>query len=103
MGTQLQQGPHLKTVLAMQISNAYVPPVALQAFGAAPLNQTCIDTCEAERDAQIMPSAYGETTCNNLLPTYPSSAAAFPCNAQRLPHSIAQGFGIVVAPQPQSA
>ena len=77
--------------------------MAMQAFGAAALNQTCIDTCEAERDAQIMPSAYGETTCNNLLPTYPSSATAFPCNAQRLPHSISQGFAIAFAPQPQSA
>ena len=88
---------------SMQITSAYVPPVATQVFGAVPLNQTCIDTCEAERDAQIMPNAYGETTCNNLLPTYPSSAAVFPCNAQRLPHSISQGFAIVFAPQPQSA
>ena len=88
---------------AMQISNAYVPRVADSTFGQAPLTQTCMDTCEAERDAEILPSAYGQTTCNDLLPTYPSSAAVFPCTAQRLPHSISQGFAIVFAPGPSSA
>ena len=93
----------LRTGLSLQISSAYVPPVANRTFGEASVNQTCIATCEAERDAEILPSAYGQTTCNNVLPTYPSSAAVFPCNAQRLPHSIVQGFAVTFAPQPQSA
>lgn len=67
------------------------------------MTQTCMDTCEAERDAEILPSAYGQTTCNGLLPTYPSSAAVFPCNPQHLPHSISQAFAIVFALQPSSA
>ena len=83
-----------------QISSAYVPPVAKSALGET---QMCMDTCQAERDAEQLPSAYGQTTCNPLLPTYPSSTAVFPCKAQRLPHSISQGFAIAFSPGPLAA
>ena len=85
-----------------QISNAYVPPVAKTPSGEALPTQMCMDTCQAERDAEQLPSAYGQTTCNPLLPTYPSSAAVFPCKVQRLPHSILQAFGITFAPRPSA-
>ena len=86
-----------------QISSAYVPPVAKSSLGEAPPTQMCMDTCQAERDAEQLPSAYGQTTCNPLLPTYPSSAAVFPCKAQRLPHSISQAFAIAFSPRPSAA
>ena len=89
--------------MGAQISSAYVPPVARSAFGDALPTQVCMDTCQAERDAEQRPSAYGQTTCNPLLPTYPSSAAVFPCKAQRLPHSISQAFAVAFSPGPSAA
>jgi len=90
----------------VQISSYYVDRAANTTVAAngteVPVTRTCLDTCEAERWAGALDSAYQQTTCNLLLPTYPSSAGAFPCRSAALPEtaprSILQGFAIVLAP-----
>lgn len=95
----------------VQISSYYVDGAANMTVVAngteVPVMRTCLDTCEAERWAGALDSTYQQTTCNLLLPTYPSSAAAFPCRSTALPESaprsILQGFAIVLGPKPAAA
>ena len=96
-----------KSLLGAQISSYYVDPAANVTVAAngteAAVLRTCLDTCEAERSADALSSVYQETTCNLLLPTYPSSAAAFPCRSAALPRSILQGFAIVTSQRPAAS
>jgi hypothetical protein len=94
-------------LLGVQISSYYVDPAANVTVAAngteTAVTRTCLDTCEAERSADALSSMYQETTCNLLLPTYPSSAAAFPCSSVALPRSILQGFAIVTSQRPAAS
>lgn len=94
-------------LLGVQISSYYVDPAANVTVAAngteTAVTRTCLDTCEAERSANALSSMYQETTCNLLLPTYSSSAAAFPCSSVALPRSILQGFAIVTSQRPAAS
>ena len=76
---------------------------AVSSSGGAPAAvRGCLSTCEAEREAEELSDREQATTCDALLPTYTSSAAVFPCQAQRLPHAILQGFALVMPPPTQA-
>jgi hypothetical protein len=82
--------------------NASAPSLSSTSSAAPAAVRSCLSTCEAEREAEELSDSEQATSCNALLPTYPSSAALFSCQAQRLPHAVLQGFALVMAPPAQA-
>ncbi len=103
----LRKVPKEYLLLAAQISSYFVDAatnVTLAQNGTeTAVTRTCMDTCDSERWADALSTTYQQTTCNLLLPTYTSSAAAFPCKSAVLPRSILQGFAIVTAQAPAAS
>lgn len=103
----MRKVPKEYLLLAAQISSYFVDAatnVTLAQNGTeTAVTRTCMDTCDSERWADALSTTYQQTTCNLLLPTYTSSAAAFPCKSAVLPRSILQGFAIVTAQAPAAS
>lgn len=101
------RGAQRVCLLMRQISSFFVDQAAnvtmAQNGTETAVTRTCMDTCDAERWADALSTTYQETTCNLLLPTYTSSAAAFPCRSAVLPRSILQGFAIVTTQTPAAS